>query len=286
MKSGTWTTVLGVGLVVGLTLGVLAWQGLQQQLTTLEERVEQLGQRSQTVSPDRVDQLSRQTEQVGTQLDDLTARIGDLRDRISNLQQQLGSGNSGASSGNTSGSGFEFAYVDMFQVLQDLQDSPIVAEPLQQYREEQQRIEQQKADVRQRFQAGELTASERDQRLSELDAQLQQLNLQLSAPIQQNMIEVIRQIGDEQGYDLVIDNPASQYNAIVLYSQSGQVDDITTQVVEQLKERLRQQQAEQGESSDGNGSSSGADSDDNADDNAGDGTDEGGSANGESSEDE
>ncbi len=278
MKSGTITAVIGILLVVGLALGVVAWQGLQQRLTTLESRVEQLSRQSQTVSPDRVDQLSQRTEQVGTELDDLTARIGDLGDRLSSLQQQVDNANSGSSSGNASGDSFQFAYVDMFQVLQDLQDSPLVAEPLQEYREEQQRIEQQKEEVRQRFQAGEITASERDQRLSELDAQLQQLNLQLSAPIQQNMVEVIRQIGEDRGYDLVIDNPASQYNAIVLYSQSAQVDDITSQVVEQLKQRLRAQQSDQDEPSDNDASGSDGGSEDNPD--------EGDSANGESAQDE
>ena len=257
MKNGTLTAVFGVVLVIGLILGLVAWQGLQRGLTDLENRVAELSQQSQSVSPDRVDQLSRQTDQVGSQLDNLTSRIGELRAQMSSIQDQLGnSGTSSGSANGSSGGAFKFAYVDMFQVLQDLQDSPLVAEPLQQYREEQQRIEQEKETVRQQFQSGEITATERDQRLSELDSQLQQLNLQLSAPIQQNMIEVIREIGQNQDYDLVIDNPASQYNAIVLYSQSGQVDDITGQVVEQLKQRLREQQ---NGSSDGspNGSSNG-----------------------------
>lgn len=245
MRDGIWTAILGAVLVIGLALGVVAWQGLQQQLNAVE-----------SVSPDRVAQLSQQTDRVGSQLEDLTDRIGDLQGRISNIQSQVGSSSSSdGNSGNASDGTFKFAYVDMFQVLQDLQDSPLVAEPLQQYRQEQQRIEQQKEEVRQQFQAGEITAQERDQRLSELDAQLQQLNLQLSAPIQQNMVEVIRQIGESENYDLVIDNPASQYNAIVLYSQSGQVDDITERVVQQLTERLREEQGDDGGSEDDEGSS-------------------------------
>lgn len=244
--------MIGVVLVVGLALGVVAWQGMQQRLSMLEDQVAELSQQQgQTASPNRVNELSERTGQMASQLDDLSASVGELRDRMANVEAQAGGPNSDTSEANAPNDAFRFAYVDMFQVLQDLQDSPIVAEPLQEYREEQQRIEQQKEEVRQRFEAGEITASERDQRLSELDSQLQQLNLQLSAPIQQNMVEVIRQIGEDQGYDLVIDNPASQYDAIVLYSQSAQVDDITTAVVEQLKQRLREQQNEQGESSDG-----------------------------------
>lgn len=252
MKNGLWTLAIGAVLAIGLALGIVAWQGMQQQLNTLEARVAELSQQEgQTASPDRMNELTQQTEQLGSQLDDLSAQFGELRDRLSDVQAEAGSSDSDASESDVPGRSFKFAYVDMFQVLQDLQESPLVAEPLQQYREEQQRIEQQKQEVRQRFEAGEITASERDQRLSELDAQLQQLNLQLSAPIQQNMIEVIRQIGEERGFDLVIDNPASQYNAIVLYSESAQVDDITSQVVEQLTQRLREQQNEQGESSNG-----------------------------------
>ncbi|MFB6285082.1 MAG: OmpH family outer membrane protein [Candidatus Bipolaricaulia bacterium] len=260
MKGGAWTAVIGIVLIVGLALGVVAWQGLQGQVSRLEDRMAQLSQQSQTVAPDRVDQLSQRTEQVSTQVDDLATRLSKLRDRISSVEQQRGNGASSSSNANTAGNNFKFAYVDMFQVLQELQDSPLVSQPLKKFRKEQQRIEQQKKKVRQRFQEGEITASERDQRLSELDAQLQQLNLKLSAPIQQNMIEVIRQIGKDRGYDLVIDNPASQYNAIVLYSQSGQVDDITSQVVERLKQRLRKQQTDSSEIQSGDGSNGDASS--------------------------
>jgi len=250
MRIGIWTAIVGGVLVIGMALGVVAWQGMQQRLSTLEGQVAELGQQP-TTSPDRIAELSQRTEQLGSQLDELSVSVGELRDQVANVDTQAGGSNSTTSDANALGDDFKFAYVDMFQVLQDLQDSPLVAEPLQEYREEQQRIEQQKEEVRQRFEAGDITASERDQQLSELDAQLQQLNLQLSAPIQQNMIEVIRQIGEDRGYDLVIDNPASQYDAIVLYSESGQVDDITAQVVEQLTQRLREQQDEQGESSEG-----------------------------------
>jgi Skp family chaperone for outer membrane proteins len=55
------------------------------------------------------------------------------------------------------------------------------------------------------------------------------------------MLEIIQQIGQERGYGLVIDNPASQLNAIVLYK--GTSDDITEEVITRLSAQLKQNES-------------------------------------------
>jgi Skp family chaperone for outer membrane proteins len=126
----------------------------------------------------------------------------------------------------------------MFRVLQEVQESELVRQALEQYREEQQKIAQQKDEWRKRFEQGEITKKQLDEKLLELDLRLQELNLQLSAPIQREMLQIIREIGQEKGYSLIIDNPASQLNPVVLHSQAGQADDITQEVTQRLSAKL------------------------------------------------
>lgn len=225
MRQGTWTAVLVALAVVALIGGFLAGQNLTGSTGASEQRVEELT----------------------SQVERLNGQVSAFEERLATLE------NGTAAPGSSASGDFRIAYVDMFKVLQDLQGSELVKGALQQYRERQQEIQQQIEAIREQFQQGEITAKERDERIQELELQLQRLNLELSAPIQQKMIEVIRQIGEEKGYSLVIDNPASQYNAIVLYSQTGAADDITQEVVERLTQRLEEENAQEtsGESNEG-----------------------------------
>lgn len=156
--------------------------------------------------------------------------IDSLAKRVTALEQSQSRGSAG----------FKIAFVDMFRVLQELKESALVKGSLEQYREEQQKIAQQKDEWTKKFQQGEISKKQLDEKLLELELQLQQINLQLSAPIQKQMLEIIQKIGQEKGYALIIDNPASQLNAIVLYSQAGSADDITPEVITRLSAQLKQ----------------------------------------------
>lgn len=174
-------------------------------------------------------------------VDDLVEQVRSLTQGMESLQGRVASLEEGRSSAGQGGQEFRVAYVDMFKVLQDLQGSQMVKEALQQYRQQQEKIQEQIREIEQRFQQGEMTKDERDEKVQELQFQLERLNLELSAPIQQKMIEAIEVIGEENGYSLIIDNPASQYNAIVLYSESGDADDITQEVIARLNKRLEEE---------------------------------------------
>ncbi|GEM_PF-3100783 len=181
--------------------------------------------------------------QLVQQVETLSQTLRGLQERIAALEQETAArpaASSGAGSQAADGTGLKIAYVDMFKVLQELQNSPLVQQALERFRAEQQKIQEELAEWERRFNEGEITKRQLDEKRFELELRLREINLQLSAPIQKEMLEIIRQIGQEKGYGLIIDNPASQLNAIVLYSQSGQADDITQEVIQRLRTRLEE----------------------------------------------
>ncbi len=216
----------------------------------------QATQRGDTGWESATQELSAQIETLSQNVESFQAKISGLEQKVGALEEQLASlaSQETASPASTSpGETLKIAYVDMFRVLQELQDSEIVKQALAQFREEQARIRQQEEDLQKQFNEGKISKKELDEKLFELEMRLREINLQLSAPIQRQMLEIIRQIGKEKGYGLIIDNPASQLNAIVLYSQSGQADDITQEVIERMKAQLEAQSEDQSSS---NGESS------------------------------
>jgi Skp family chaperone for outer membrane proteins len=148
--------------------------------------------------------------------------LASLTARVQALEQKVGSGGSGS---------FKIAYVDMFKVLSKYNGTQ---GPLAQFQQLQKDIQQKIQDLDAQFQAGKITKAEHDQQVIQLQQQLQQANLQLSAPIQQKIIAIVRQVGQDQGYALVLDNEASQAQASVLYAQAGHVDDITDQIIQKI----------------------------------------------------
>ncbi len=224
MKQGAIYALVGAIVVLGLAVGYLLGQGGGFGAAAAEWREE--------------------SEKLSQQIEALTQKIDDLQGRVATLENEVAALPAAASSGAEGGAGLKIAYVDMFKVLQELQDSPLVQRALEQFRAEQQKIQEERAEWERKFNEGEITKKQLDEKLFELELRLREINLQLSAPIQKEMLEIIRQIGQEKGYGLIIDNPASQLNAIVLYSQSGQADDITREVIERLRTRLEEQQSE------------------------------------------
>ena len=237
MKQGVVYALMGVIVILGLAVGYLLGQGGGSGAAAAGWQEE--------------------SEKLAQQIETLTQKIDTLQGRIATLENEVAAlpTSSAPGTGTEGGPGLKIAYVDMFKVLQELQDSPLVKQALEQFRSEQQKIQQELAEWEQKFNEGEITKKQLDEKRFELELRLREINLQLSAPIQKEMLEIIRQIGQEQGYGLIIDNPASQLNAIVLYSQSGQADDITQEVIQRLSARLEEQQ-NQGES-EGDGSSEG-----------------------------
>ena len=234
MKQGVIYALMGIIVVLGLAVGYLLGQGGGS-----DSDAAAAGWQEESAK------LSQQLEDLSQKVEALQGRIGTLEAKVAALP---------TSSGAEGGAGLKIAYVDMFKVLQELQDSPLVKQALEQFRAEQQKIQDELADWEKKFNEGEITKKQLDEKRFELELKLREINLKLSAPIQKEMLEIIRQIGQERGYGLIIDNPASQLNAIVLYSQSGQADDITQEVIQRLRARLEEEQ-NGGSTQEGDGSS-------------------------------
>ncbi len=219
MQRGSWTIAIVAVVIVGV-VGFFVGRGFQQTGSSAE--------------------WQEAIAQVNAQIETLTQEVSNLQGQISSLEQAVAATTETGAS--PSGESLKIAFVDMFRVLQELQDSELIKQALEQFRGEQQKIQQELDEWEKKFQAGEITKKELDEKRFELELRLREINLQLSAPIQRQMLEIIRQLGQERGYGLILDNPASQLNAIVLYSQSGQADDITQEVIDRLKAQLEEQQ--------------------------------------------
>lgn len=203
MKQGVWSALLIASVVIALAIGFFGgqlWKGNSTGGATQAE------------------------------VEDLAQQLSALAERVAALEE------SPSMPPDASGK-FKIGYVDMFSILQTLnnEDNEVVIAYKKGFQELESEINKKKSELEQRFRNGEITRKELDKRLAELDEQLGVINLLLSSPLQQQILQVIKDFGEEQGYSIIIDNPASQMNAIVFYSQPNQADDITTEVLNRTK---------------------------------------------------
>ncbi len=244
-------STVAASVVAALLLGALGfWLGqstAQPSRAEWKDAVQDLRAQLETLSQ-ALDAYQAEQAEQGTKLASLERRVSALEERLASAESREAEAEGARAE--EAGGGFKVAYVDMFRVLQELQDSPVVRRALEAFREERARILQLEQELERQFEEGKITKKELDEKKFELQLRLQEINLQLSAPIQRQMLEVIRRIGQEKGYGLILDNPASQLNPIVLYSQAGQADDITQEVIERLKAQLEAQQPDQEQESD------------------------------------
>ncbi len=244
-------STVAASVVAALLLGALGfWLGqstAQPSRAEWKDAVQDLRAQLETLSQ-ALDAYQAEQAEQGTKLASLERRVSALEERLASAESR--EAETEGARAEEAGGGFKVAYVDMFRVLQELQDSPVVRRALEAFREERARILQLEQELERQFEEGKITKKELDEKKFELQLRLQEINLQLSAPIQRQMLEVIRRIGQEKGYGLILDNPASQLNPIVLYSQAGQADDITQEVIERLKAQLEAQQPDQEQESD------------------------------------
>ncbi len=163
-------------------------------------------------------------------------RIKELEESVDFLAQTL------AQVGPSGGGGsFKIAFVDMFKVLESLYtlENEVVKKALADFEAERERIEAAVADIRKKFEDGEITLKEQEQQLIKLETELQSRNLELSAPIQREILGAVKKLGQERGYGIILDNPASKYAPIILDARAGMADDITQQVIDLTKESLK-----------------------------------------------
>lgn len=166
-------------------------------------------------------------------------RIKTLEAKVNDLTAQL----TAMKGSNTAPGSYKIAYVDMFKVLETLytMENEVVKQALADFETEKAKVEAQEAVLDTDFANGKISKTDHDNKVSELEMGLQKKNLELSAPIQSEILKAVKQIGQSSGYAFIIDNPASKLAPVVLDSQKGLADDITQQVIDALKETLKQE---------------------------------------------
>lgn len=160
-------------------------------------------------------------------------RISELEASVEFLAGIVASLEGGATGGEGAG---RIAFVDMFMVLRELYsaDDPEVSTALEQYQQEEARIRSEIEAVQNQFASGDISLSQREQRLAELQVQLERKNLELSAPIQQRILDEVNKLGEERGYGAIFDNPGSKLAPIILFSVPGRADDVTDEIIRRL----------------------------------------------------
>jgi len=166
------------------------------------------------------------------------ARITELEDSVQFMAELVSQMDPTAGTGGPRAAGFKVAYVDMFRVLEvmgtELAD-PDVLQALEAYENEAARIQGEISALEQQFANGEITLQEMQAQQQELRYELDLKNLELSAPIQQMILAESTRIAQERGYAMLLDNPASKLQPIIIFSREGFVDDITQDVIEALR---------------------------------------------------
>lgn len=200
MKQAVWIVLVVVALVAGFFGGWLS-KGTAAPDASLAEQVRQLQQ--------QISGLAK------------AADLNALQKQVDSLAQKVQAGTSG---------GMRIAYVNAEEVFLKYKGT---AAAVQQFSAEREKKEKEIQRLTEQLQAKKITQEEYQRRIEEIQAQLQQLDLQLTAKVQQEMITVITEVAQERGYDWV-----TRKKDVVLYVKPGLMDEITAVVIERLNAKL------------------------------------------------
>ncbi len=125
----------------------------------------------------------------------------------------------------------KIALLDTARIFRDYKGSSAAAEQFKAEREKGQKaLEQLQKDL----ELGRISSADFSQRQAKLVADLQNFDLQLSAPIQRKMIEVTREIGRAKNYLMIFNN--QEGNLAVLYAKESEIEDITDEVLAKMNQ--------------------------------------------------
>lgn len=239
MNQSVTIGIVGViALAVGLLIGSQVFGGssaqnvddLQEQISILDQRIEDLegefaGQDEVTSLEERMNQLEQQFQEI--QSGDSQA----LADRISQLEsriQTISTSASGSGGESTSGGSSPWGNVAVVRVdelaTRYQEENPDVKQRLQ---EEVQRLQGQMQSLQQKVQSGEMSQSEAQLQATQLQQKLQDVTLEVVAqPIQ----AAVQTIAQERGYTAVFN-----VQDTIIYRQEGVMDNVTSTVWDRLQ---------------------------------------------------
>lgn len=162
--------------------------------------------------------VSCQSQGGAQNIDDLRAKVAQLEKEVQDLKAQLAQ----------SGAGLRIAYINAEKVFQDYKKT---GEAVEKFRAEAEKKQNELKALQEKFKKGLMSEDEFQRQAARLQQELQQLDLQLTAEIQTEMIKVVEQIAKERGYDWV-----TQRKDVVLYANPSKIEDITYDVLKILNQ--------------------------------------------------
>lgn len=162
--------------------------------------------------------VSCQSQGGAQNIDDLRTKVAQLEKEIQDLKAQLARG----------GVGLRIAYINAEEVFRSYRKT---GEAVEQFRKEAEKKQNELKALQEKFKKGLMSEDEFQREAARLQQELQQLDLQLTAEIQTEMIKVIEQIAKERGYDWV-----TQRKDVVLYANPDKIEDITYDVLKILNQ--------------------------------------------------
>jgi len=204
MKQTVWIVLIVVALVAGFFGGWLS-KGTAAPDTKLVDQVSQL--------QGTVDGLQAQLSGLAKAAD-----LASLKQQVDSLAEKVQTG--------ATGGGLKIAYVNAEEVFLKYKGT---ATAVQQFSAEKQKKEDELKQLQEQYKSGQISADEYQSKVQQIQQELQQLDLQLTAQVQQKMIAVISEVAKEKGYDWV-----TRKKDVVLYVKAGLMDDITDLVIQRL----------------------------------------------------
>jgi len=125
----------------------------------------------------------------------------------------------------------KIALVDTARIFRDYKGSGVAAE---QFKQEQEKGKRALEQLQKELESGRISSTEFSQRQAKLLSDLQNLDLQLSGPIQRKMIEITREIGRTKNYLMIFNN--QEGNLAVLYAKENEIEDITDAVLTKMNQ--------------------------------------------------
>jgi Skp family chaperone for outer membrane proteins len=152
------------------------------------------------------------------------ADVNDLKKNYSELKEQAGAGHQMTASP-------PIGLVDTARVFKEYKG---FAAASQQFTAEREKKQKELEQLQKEYDSGKISSQDWQMQQAKLVADLQEIDVKLAAPIQRKMVEIIREIGREKGYLMVINN--QEGNLTVLYSKENDVRDITEDVLNRMNQ--------------------------------------------------